>query len=231
MDNRKYVLITGAGSGLGKELALQIAKLNYPVVLVGRNVDKIRKISNEYGFDNSLCISVDVSNYQQVEEMFISANEWGGKPYIILNCAGEGVFGEVGSFTEQQIKDVLSANLIGTINVSQRAYSYMKGKDGYIVNIMSTAANVGRSNESIYCAAKWGAKGFTESLRLEAKGTPLRIISVFPGGMNTGFWNEKCGMNVNAEKFMNPKDVASTIIENITNKSDLYVSDLVINRI
>lgn len=231
MNKKKYVLITGAGSGLGKELAIQFAKKNYSVALVGRDASKLENVSNEYSFENSICISADVSEYDEVDRVFSIANEWGGKPHIVINCAGEGVFGEVGDFTEKQITDVLSANLIGTIQVSQRAYSFMKGEKGFIVNVMSTAAKVGRKMESIYCAAKWGANGFTESLKLEAKGTPLRIMSVFPGGMNTGFWSETCGLNPDASKFMNPAKVATTIINNIIEEDGIYVADLLINRI
>ncbi|PIE78417.1 MAG: short-chain dehydrogenase, partial [Candidatus Delongbacteria bacterium] len=226
-----YVLITGAGSGLGKQLAIQFAKKNYSVALVGRDGSKLENVSNEYGFENSICISADVSNYADVEKIFEIANNWGGSPYIVINCAGEGVFGEIGSFSAKQINDVLSANLIGTIQVSQKAYSLMKGNKGFIVNVMSTAAKVGRKMESIYCAAKWGANGFTESMKIEAKGTPLRVMSVFPGGMNTGFWSEKCGLNPDTSKFMNPSKVANTIIKNILEEDGIYVADLLINRI
>ena len=62
-----------------------------------------------------------------------------------------------------------------------------------IVNIMSTSALIGRAEETIYCAAKWGARGYTEALRTELKGTKRNIIAVYPGGMKTDFWKSRVG--------------------------------------
>jgi short-subunit dehydrogenase len=107
----------------------------------------------------------------------------------------------------------------------------MKDQGGFIVNVMSTAATMARAQECIYCAAKWGARGFTESLRLEAKKTPVKIVSVYPGGMKTPFWSERAGMQPNTSAFMEPSEVAGVIVDNVLDKSSLYVADMVINRI
>lgn len=230
MENKGYVLITGAGSGLGKSLAIQFAKRNYPVVLVGRTKEKLDAVSSEYGQNISLCISADVSKHSEVEKIFKQANDWGKFPSIVISCAGEGVFGQVGTFDDEQISRVLSANLIGTILVAQKGFLEMKENGGTIVNVMSTAATVGRANESIYCASKWGAKGFTESLRLETKGTKVKVVSVYPGGMQTPFWNEKAGATPDTSSFMKPDEVAQTIIENLLDKQSLYVADIILNR-
>lgn len=231
MEDKGYVLITGAGSGLGKSLAAQFAERNYRVVLVGRTRSKLDSVSNELGQSNSLAIEADVSNYDEVERCFELAKEWGGFPSIVVSCAGEGVFGKVGSFKPEHLDRVFSGNLIGTILVSQKALTEMQDRGGYIVNVMSTAATVGRVNESIYCASKWGAKGFTESLKLETKGTKIRVVGVYPGGIKTPFWSEKCGMTPDTSSFMDPDEVAQVIVENILDKHSLYVTDIILNRI
>lgn len=231
MENNGYVLITGAGSGLGKSFAIELAKRNFPVVLVGRTKSKLDSVSNECGKNNSLVIVANVSKHDEVERCFNEANIWKGFPSIVISCAGEGVFGQVGNFTDDHIERVLSGNLIGTIFVSQKGFVEMKEKGGTIVNIMSTAANMGRANESIYCAAKWGAKGFTESLRLETKGTKVKVIAVYPGGIQTPFWSEKCGMQPDTSSFMKPDELAKTLADNILDKQSLYVADIILNRI
>jgi uncharacterized protein len=121
--------------------------------------------------------------------------------------------------------------LIGTILFSDAAYNRFKVTGGMIVNVMSTASNIGRVNETIYCASKWGAKGYTEALRAESKGTPVKIISVFPGGMRTDFWSLARGSKVNPEAFMDPKEVAEIIMNAIDPRKGAYVSDITINRI
>lgn len=105
-------------------------------------------------------------------------------------------------------------------------------KEVKIVNIMSSAALRGNKQEAVYCATKWGEKGYTESLKACYKGTSVKIIGVYPGGINTEFYKNSRDY-ISEEKqstFMNPKDVAKTIIENITNETNLTVADIIIER-
>jgi uncharacterized protein len=98
-----------------------------------------------------------------------------------------------------------------------------------IVNIMSTSALYGRDKETIYCAAKWGARGYTEALRTELKGTKRNIIAVYPGGMKTDFYKAS-GQNRDLSGFMNPNEVAEKIVHAVLNSEKLVVSDIIISR-
>lgn len=101
-----------------------------------------------------------------------------------------------------------------------------------IINIISSAALKGNQQEALYCATKWGERGYTESLKVAYKGTSVKVIGVYPGGMNTEFWNDSRDY-VSEEKsnsFMNPKDVAMVIIDNITSYNTLTVADIIIER-
>ncbi len=111
------------------------------------------------------------------------------------------------------------------------AVPLIKDKGGKIVNILSSAALKGNINESLYCAAKWGRRGFTESLKATYKGTNIKVIGVYPGGMNTAFWNTNRSYvaEEKSAKWMNPIDVAKVIYENVTN-NNLCVADIVIER-
>ena len=93
---------------------------------------------------------------------------------------------------------------------------------------MSTAALSGKTNESLYNAAKWGARGFLEALRSELSDTPIEIINVYPGGMNTQFWN-KMYSGYNTESFMDPEDVARNIVR-VAMDRKVYVTDMTIQR-
>ena len=100
-----------------------------------------------------------------------------------------------------------------------------------IVNIMSSAALKGNKNETVYCATKWGERGYTESLKAEYKGTSVKVVGVYPGGMNTNFWKDSRDY-VSVEKsdtFMDPTDVAKVIMDNISYDS-LNVADIIIER-
>ena len=105
-------------------------------------------------------------------------------------------------------------------------------KDLKIVNIMSSAALRGNKQESVYCATKWGEKGYTESLKACYKGTSVQVIGVYPGGINTNFYKDSRDY-VSEEKqnsFMSPKDVAKTILDNTLNETNLTVADIIIER-
>jgi len=225
---KNIAVITGAGSGLGKELAKVLYEKSYFVVLVGRKNIKLENVSKDFN-NNYLNIATDVSIKNNVDDIFTKVSELDGNLNIVINCAGEGVFAKVGSFNNNDLDRAFSANLIGTILMSQEALNNFDN-EGTIVNVMSTAANVGRAGESIYCAAKWGAKGFTESLKLETKGSNIKVFSVYPGGMQTPFWCEKAGMVPDTTTFMKPEEVATLIVENILNKNTLQVTDIIINR-
>jgi short-subunit dehydrogenase len=96
---------------------------------------------------------------------------------------------------------------------------------------MSSAALKGNKNETVYCATKWGERGYTESLKAEYKGTSVKVIGVYPGGMNTNFWKDSRDY-VSVEKsdtFMNPTDVAKVIMDNISYDS-LNIADIMIER-
>ena len=101
-----------------------------------------------------------------------------------------------------------------------------------IVNIMSSAARRGNKQEAVYCATKWGEKGYTESLKVAYKGTSVKVIGVYPGGINTNFYKNSRDY-VSEEKqatFMNPKDVAETILSNVMSDKNLTVADIIIER-
>jgi uncharacterized protein len=200
-------IVTGASSGLGLEIARQLRTRGTLVIGVSRRA--------------SAEVSGDASK-RETALRAIEAAEHLGTIDLLINCAGLGIFGPAGSYDAPSIAAVIDSNLIATINFCESLFPRFKECGGTIVNVLSTAALIGKTNESIYCAAKWGARGYGESLKAEAKGTKARIIAVAPGGMDTPFWNEP------REGFMNPADVAATIVDAIDSRVD--ISEIVINR-
>lgn len=98
-----------------------------------------------------------------------------------------------------------------------------------VVMIMSTAAQQPKAQESTYCAVKWAVKGLIESVRLELKGKPMKIIAVYPGGMATEFW-ETSGKSLDTSSFMSAEDAALMIHGSLANIGNGYVSDITVNR-
>jgi NAD(P)-dependent dehydrogenase (short-subunit alcohol dehydrogenase family) len=231
---RKISLVTGGSSGLGYEIAKCLLEKGFNVCLVSRSDKKLNlavsKLSAIADSKRLISYSANVGKEDEVKRLFEFIAE---KKFLlekVFNTAGIGLFGHPESISKEMIDSVFEGNLLGTIIVSSHAIRAMNKKGGLIVNIMSTAAQSGRAQESVYCAAKWGARGFTESLQAATKGTSIRIIAVYPGGMNTPFWSEKCGLYPNTSTFMNPSDVARQIVHCSTTIDSSMVSDLIINR-
>ncbi len=232
MDN-KISIITGGTSGLGFEIAKNIVvNRKRSICIVGRNEDRLHKATeklHDFNQDiNILTIKANIGIEKDVSKVFDSLKNYDIDQ--LYNNAGVGRFGSPDSISGDIINEVFSANLVGLILMTSYGLRNMNSEENYIVNIMSTAAHVSRPKESVYCAAKWGARGFTEALKAATKGTNYRVISVYPGGMNTPFWSEECGLNPDTSKFMSPGDVADKIVNLIFNVDSTVITDIVLNR-
>ena len=154
-----------------------------------------------------------------------------GNIKILINNAGEPSFKLPTKYEKEDI-DKCFKGLEGMILFSTETLKIKQEKNLKIVNIMSSAALRGNKQEAVYCATKWGERGYTESLKVAYKGTSVKVIGVYPGGINTEFYKNSRDY-VSEEKqstFMKPHDVAKTIIDNITNKNNLTVADIIIER-
>jgi NAD(P)-dependent dehydrogenase (short-subunit alcohol dehydrogenase family)/GNAT superfamily N-acetyltransferase len=220
----RVAVVTGASSGLGLSISGELLGQGIKVVGVAR---RQRSESAELGGGFTLVLG-DVALDETAEEAFNTAAALGAND-ILVNCAGAGVFGSAGTNTRADLDRVLAGSLLGTILFSEQAVKRFTS-GGTIMNVMSTAALVGRADESIYCASKWGARGYTESIRAELKGRGIRVMAAYVGGMNTPFWSEAQGSTTDCSKFMDPGEVACMIVAAILDSGSGYVSDLTINR-
>lgn len=230
---KNIAVVTGGATGLGYCLTEELLKKGHNVCILGRRENKLAEakeaLSAQYG-DKIQYVVGNISDEEFANELFANFEKNEEHVQYLFNCAGTGQFGPVENNTRKMIDIALDASLIGLILMSSKAVSHMKEDGGVIVNIMSTAALKGKPGETVYCAAKWGARGFTEALREAVKGTKTKVISVYPGGMATDFWSPECGVEMNTSKFMKPAEVAQTMLDAILDKETLYVSELTIDR-
>lgn len=231
---KDIAIVTGGGSGLGYCLSNNVLLKGANVCLVGRDMQKLKiakdKLQLLHNVQDVLCYSGNISDEKFVDYLYTDLNSKEYQVKYLYNCAGTGRFGVPEDNTRDKIDVAFEASLVGLILMSSYAIEVMKDGGGSIVNIMSTAALKGNPNESIYCAAKWGARGFTEAIKAYTKGTKTKVVSVYPGGMNTEFWCPECGMMPDVTKFMNPEEVAEQIVNSTWEHASMYVSEIVIDR-
>ncbi|BFH62049.1 SDR family oxidoreductase [Paenibacillus azoreducens] len=225
--NEKIAVITGAGSGLGASLAQKLSCLGYYICLLGRNKPKLERTAKTLTHGYSI-YEVDVSSKQWVTQIIQSIQDNIGSIHLLINNAGVGFFDAAENLSEDSIHQMIDINLKGTIFCTQEVLKGMKqSNEGIIVNIVSTAGLEGKVTESVYCASKFGVRGFTESLALELKKTPISVSAVYMGGMKTEFWDGVFS-DEQTQKLMDPNDIADIIIDNIKPRKFLTVTEVVI---
>ncbi|HEY5470554.1 MAG TPA: SDR family NAD(P)-dependent oxidoreductase [Bacteroidales bacterium] len=230
----KISVISGGTSGLGLEIAELLVKLGKNVLILGRDSTKLSeatarlKKSAKKSFVESLKCNIGKEEEILNVEKYISKK--GLSVEYLYNNAGRGLFTKANTSTSAMIDSVFEANLKGMILLTSAVLRLTPDENELtIVNIMSTSALFGRAEETIYCAAKWGARGYTEALRTEFKGTNRNIIAVYPGGMKTDFWKIP-GQNRNISTFMDPAEVAEKIVNAVIVTDKMFVTDITINR-
>lgn len=226
---KEILVITGGCSGLGLEIVKQAIEKNMFVCNLARNKEKMQGLDEIFN-ENYRGFIGDITDSDFVKNSIKEISRLGKISYLI-NCAEKGYFKPTTEYTSEEIDSSLNG-LKGMILCSTETLKANNEENLKIVNIMSSAALKGNKGESVYCAVKWGERGYTESLKTTYKGTTVKVIGVYPGGMNTEFWNENRDY-VSEEKsntFMNPKDVAKVILDNITNYKSLNVADIIIER-
>jgi len=226
---RKIMIVSGGASGLGNHLVRQLLEKNFTVCAIDFNKEKLDQLEKEFQ-NNYYSFCGDVSDSEFVTKTIEEISTMGIIEGLINN-AGEPSFKMPKDYRKEDINRCFKG-LEGMILLTSKVLGVTKESNVKIINVMSSAALRGNKQESVYCATKWGERGYTESLKAAYKGTSVKVIGVYPGGMNTDFYqNSRDYVSIEKQKtFMNPKDVASIMITNIFSDLNLTVSDLIIER-
>jgi len=232
--DKNITLVTGGSSGLGLEIARCHLAGGENVCIVGRNEDRLRSAEEELkgvpGTGELVTLPCNVADETQVKKTFATLANRGFQLANAYNVAGVGLYGEAADVTREMIDKLLEANFTGLLVVSTYALRAMKDTGGTIINVMSSAAKKANPMETVYCGVKWGARGYTEALAAALKGSSVRVLAVYPGGMNTPFWAGETGLSPDASKFMDPREVAETVVAAVRDRSSLKVTELSIDR-
>jgi short-subunit dehydrogenase len=230
----KISVISGGSSGLGLEIAELLVKSGRNVLILSRNQEKLAgaasRLKTFAGINPVESLVCNVGNEQDIRSAgaFLTGHDYSVD--YLFNNAGSGLFSKADTSDSKLIDQVFEANLKGMILLTSEILRLTPEADELtIVNIMSTSALYGRAEETIYCAAKFGARGYTEALRTEFKGKKRNIIAVYPGGMRTDFWKIP-GQTRDTSKYMDPAEVAKKIVDAVIVTDKLIVSDITINR-
>jgi short-subunit dehydrogenase len=197
------ILITGGSDGLGKAIAMQLAR-SHEVVILSSDETKLRVVAKQLGCGYQVC---DVRDYQQLERTVKQL----GRVDCLINSAGLWLEGPLDETDPKRIEEVLMVNTLGTINATKAVVPTMKEqKNGLIINVISQAGLNARAGWPIYIASKWAITGFTKSMRLELEPFGIAVTGFYPGTMNTEMF-ARSGAPKDVSQDLNTQDAAKTI--------------------
>lgn len=203
------ILVTGATQGIGKAIASELKSVGN-VYATGRNVEVLREYDN-------YCVC-DLAKDVETLESYVKEK----KIDILINNAGEYIYGAIDKMTDEQIREIFEVNLLAPVKLIAKASINMKEKHwGRIINIGSISGIMGEANASLYSATKAGLVGLTRALALELAEYNITVNTINPGwvdtemGMNSielsEFFKEEILETIPQRRFVKPVEIAKLV--------------------
>lgn len=223
----KTAIVTGAGRGIGKAIALGLAKEGVNVGILARSEGTLKATANEISaLDVKVAYaSADVSSSDEVKQAIDHLHAELGSADILINNAGIGAFSPMMEMDPADWKQIIDINLMGTYYVTHAVLPQLIEKNaGDIINVASTSGLNGSPGSSAYSASKFGVIGLTESLAQEVRRNNIRVTALTPSTVatdlvkNTGLVDES-----KIEQYMHPEDLAEYIVAQLKLNPRMYI--------
>jgi NAD(P)-dependent dehydrogenase (short-subunit alcohol dehydrogenase family) len=180
-------LITGASSGLGRNIAEAVLASGHRLVATARDPRRLEDLVKKYG-DQIRTASLDVSDENAAQASVQVAIDAFGRLDVVVNNAGYGDIAPFEQLSSDRFKALMDTNFYGVVNVTRAALPIMRRqKSGCILQISSVGGRLARPGSTGYHAAKWAVGGFTESLAQEVAPFGVKVCALEPGGMRTNW--------------------------------------------
>lgn len=235
----KLALITGGTRGIGKQIALTFAKEGYDIAINYRTEnDDFKNTEREIEANNVKCFAVqgDVIKFEDCEKFVKQIIEKFGNIDVLVNNAGITRDTLLMRMKEEDFRQVIDTNLVGTFNVTKNVISYMmKARNGRIINISSVVGISGNAGQTNYAASKAGIIGFTKSLAKEVASRNITVNAVAPGFIDTQMTavlkediKEEIAKKIPLKRMGTPQDVAN-VVKFLASSDSSYITGQVIH--
>ncbi|WP_138753894.1 3-ketoacyl-ACP reductase [Paenibacillus sinopodophylli] len=212
----KSAIITGAGKGIGKAIAIALAAEGVNLGLVARTSSDLESLqallTRTYGVKVYLA-PANIAVKAEVDQAVAALKEDLGSIDILINNAGIGTFGTLLDMDHEQWERIIQTNVLGTYYVTRAALPTMLAQSsGSIINIASTAGERGFATGSAYCASKFAVLGMTEALMQEVRKSNIRVTALTPSTVNTELATN-AGLKIGDEdRMMQAEDMAELVL-------------------
>lgn len=231
-DNSHVAVITGASSGIGETTAKLLSQNNITVLLGARSMKKMDKLANQINGagGNAKSFFLDLNDDESIHAFSNEINQI-YTVTTLINNSGYGKFDKIENASTEEWDKMMNVNLRGAFILSKAFIPSMKKrKKGNLVFINSVAGRHGYPFSAGYVASKFGLRGLAESLRNELRQEGIKVSSVYPGAVDSDFW-ENVNVDFPRSDMMNPQEVAEAILFAINQQGSAVLEDIVIRRV
>lgn len=226
----KVVVLTGASDGIGKHVALKLAKEGSKLALVARNEERLNQVREEcvkLGSPKVETYVCDISKKEDIKQTINKIISDFSEVDVLLNIAGVWQkLNKLEDIDDQTIEDVLDINLKGLIYMTKELMPFLKKEtESIILNVSSRSGIVANSQQPVYSASKWGVTGFTEVLKVDLKGTNIRVAGLYQGKTQTEIFS-KTGDSVDTSKGTKPEDLADVVVFMLNRPPQIWLHDV-----
>ncbi len=216
-----YALITGASKGIGKQIAVELAKKKFDLLLIARSASQLEDVAKELRAKYDVKVdflATDLSVNKSAETVFSWVNQNNYQISVLVNNAGYGLAGLYEGTTLEQNRDMMNLNMITLSEMCQVFLPMLKrNSQAYILNIASSTAYQAIPRMAIYAATKVFVLNFSRALKYELKDTPVSVTCISPGSTDTNF-NDRAAIPEKARRAaekvtMSPEVVAKISVD------------------
>lgn len=212
---QKVVAITGASAGIGRATARALGTEGAKVAIGARRGERLKELVDEIGADNAVAVEMDVRSPEDSYGLVATAVERFGKLDAVVANAGIGAYGGIMDLSNEQLEDMITTNVTGTVWPIRAAVpTFFEAGGGDIVIVASVAGLRGAGDEAVYAATKFAQVGLAGGLDRELRDRNIRVTTICPGGvatefaMGTGRTPDMPGL----DDMLRPEDVAAAVV-------------------
>ena len=219
----KIAVVTGSSSGIGRATATRLLEAGFTVIGLARHHNQ-----SEMSHDRYHPCTADFSDIEKLDKIAADISKDHPEIRVLVCNAGFGDFRHLENFSYKQIQEFLNVNLVAHIILCRHMVSGMKKLgQGDIVIVGSEAALIGKRKATLYSAAKFGMRGFAQSLRDEVGSSGLRVCLINPGMVRSAFFNDLDFEPGNSpENAIEPEDIAKVIVETVGARKGTVIDEV-----
>lgn len=228
----KVALVTGAGRGIGRSIALRLAANGANVSLAARTESQLRAVQEEIEASGAeaACFPTDVSSESDVIRLVGDTIDRFGRLDILVNNAGIGVFRLLAETTTEEWDRVMAVNVRGPFLLCRESLPYLKQRErSFVINMTSVVGLKGYANQAAYSASKHAVMGMTKAFAREVQADDVRVHAICPGGVDTELAGQ-ARPDLDRSVLIQPDDIADIVLFLVTREGNAVVDQIDVRR-